>query len=297
MIFDILKRDMICSLDNRIDLNKAIIDNNNYYITENISSGDMANDPSCKVIYRINSDGFRSDHFKKIKNNETSILFGGCSWTFGEGIPEEYTWTRLLTNKIEKKIGTKINYFNTAYMGSSIDLIIRNIMAFIRKYGAPTYIFILFPDMARKVKYDENNKKYVKAFPNPSWLSENDNHVQKKHTIEYIFENNLYDNFNLIYFLEDYCKLHNIKLLWSSWMTAEYEYYQQYKFNSFIIENDGKIPYFDPSCPKESDRDYYENINNLPYWKIAKDNAHPGTAWTHFISNFFFEKGEENEFF
>lgn len=301
MIYNILKKDTICHLDFRTTYsaeipNSIYKDKDGYWISDFIHSGNSEDDPKYPVIYKINSDGFRSNHFKNIDGNP-SILFGGCSWTFGEGLPEDYTWTKLLTDKIEKEVGIKLDYFNTGYMGSSIDLIIKNTMGFIRKYGKPTYIFLLFPDLARKTIFDENNSQYIKAFPNIHWLSENKKHAQRVYTIEHKRENNIYDNFNFIYLLEDYVKLSGIKLLWSTWGAGDYDLYKQYDFNNLIIEDrvDGK--YFSAIHTKDSKDSYYNNINNLPYWGVAKDGAHPGTAWTHFISDLFFQRAKQHEFF
>jgi hypothetical protein len=35
---------------------------------------------------------------------------------------------------------------------------------------------------------------------------------------------------------------------------------------------------------------YYENVNNLPYWKAARDDAHSGSCWTTYIAKSFFEE-------
>jgi len=304
-MYEILKKDSICHLDFRTNYKQEIKDENSeiyldkdgYWISNFIYSGKAAEDPNYPVFYKINRNGFRSNHFKIIDKNNPSILFGGCSWTFGEGIPEEYTWTKLLTNKINKKINTNLEYYNTAYMGSSIDLIIKNTMGFIRKYGKPTYLFLLFPDLDRKTIFDDNNNEYIKAFPNTHWLSENNKHAQKRYTLEYKRETNIYDNFHLIYLLEDYCNNSGIKLLWSTWGAGDYELFKKYNFNNFIVEEKVDGEYFKPIHNKEDKTDYYKNKNNLPYWGVAKDNSHPGTAWTHFISNLFFTKAKNNDFF
>lgn len=296
-----LNKDKISHLDDRTvygEHNKKFIisEEKDYIYTDWIASGDWANDPSTPVIYRINKDGFRSNHFEKINNEEITILFGGCSWTFGEGIPEEYTWTNLLCKKIQQKINKPVKCYSTAYMGSSIDLIIKNTMAFIRNYGKPTYLFLLLPDNARKVVYDSIEKKYLKVFPNVNWLKESKNNIQKKYTLTYEFENNVYDNLNLLHLLEDYCNESGIKLLWSSWNIGDYFVYESSKFNNFIKENPEE-KYFTTAFPREWEGSYYENPNNIPYWKVAKDNCHPGTAWTHFNADLFFQKALEYEYF
>ena len=33
-----------------------------------------------------------------------------------------------------------------------------------------------------------------------------------------------------------------------------------------------------------------ENIDNWPYWKKARDMNHPGSRWTKYLSNIFFNE-------
>ena len=76
--------------------NKKIKINNNLIKTQN---------ESIPYSYSINSCGFRTQEFKKYSKNSLKILFAGCSNTFGEGLPLEYTWSQLLIQKIfQKKI-------------------------------------------------------------------------------------------------------------------------------------------------------------------------------------------------
>lgn len=267
-------------------------DENNYVISDWVASGNMAEDKNVPVTYKINKDGFRSQHFEEFDKNKKNILFGGCSWTFGEGLPEEYTWTYLLKNKIEKQINETLNLYNTGYMGSSIDLVIKNTMAFIRKYGKPNYIVLLLPDMARKIIYNNKTGQYIKAYASPEFLIENDHHIQKRYTLSYEYENNMYEHLNLIYMFEDYCKESGIKLIWSSWYIPDYQIYDNCNFEFFVKEDlkDNKEYFIVSRLLKEDHLPYYENVDNLPYWKVAKDNSHPGTAWTRFMSNLMFDK-------
>lgn len=295
-----LRKNVISHLDDRTYYgNKAHLayqDENGYFISDWVASGNYAEDLNCPVIYRINKDGFRSDHFKIIDEKNISILFGGCSWTFGEGLPEEYTWTKMLCNKISNKLNKKVDYFNTGYMGSSIDLIIKNTMAFIREYGKPNYIFLLLPDMARKTRFNKLTNDYYKAFPHPDWIAKEKSHAQKKYTLEYEFENNVYDSLNLLHLFEDYCSESNIKLLWGTWFSPEKYYYINSRFKYFIDQDD-IVKNFKESLSIDSKDEYYPNLKNLPYWRVAKDNCHPGTAWTHFIVEVFFQKGVEREYY
>ncbi len=55
-------------------------------------SGWLKADGSIREIkYRINNSGFRGAHF----TNDPALVFFGCSFTFGTGIPEEKIWPTL----------------------------------------------------------------------------------------------------------------------------------------------------------------------------------------------------------
>ena len=73
------------------------------YLYTTLLNSHPENGKGPKFQYRLNSNGFRSDHFKKLDTSNINILFAGCSFTFGEGLPEEYTWPRLLENNIKHK--------------------------------------------------------------------------------------------------------------------------------------------------------------------------------------------------
>lgn len=68
------------------------------------------------IEYSFNSHGFRADEFELEKE---SILFLGCSFTLGTGLPYEYTWPYL----VSKKLGYK-NY-NLGISGGSNDTAFR----------------------------------------------------------------------------------------------------------------------------------------------------------------------------
>ena len=136
-------------------------------------------DPQIKgprIQYKINKDGFRSKHFATLKKENFNILYGGCSWTFGEGLPEEMTWTYQVTQGIKNKINKNVIDYNLGFMAFSIDLIIKNVMSFIRLYGKPDVIFLCFPDVGRKIKYMDNSYEIFNR--SPIWI-EGKNKEQK----------------------------------------------------------------------------------------------------------------------
>lgn len=96
---------------------------------------------------RPNSYGLRADEFIKDHSGK-HILFAGCSVTFGEGLPEDYIWPRLVYNAISKTEELS-GYFNISINGATHIEIMDQISQYIKDFGNPDTIFVNFPDTER----------------------------------------------------------------------------------------------------------------------------------------------------
>lgn len=140
--------------------------------------------------YKLNSDGFRSDEFKK-DHDGLHILFIGCSCTAGIGNDYNDVWSYQVYKEIEKN--NKVSgYYNIGHNGGSILSIINQTYLYINKYGMPDIIFGLLPEM-------ERDDKYVSE---PVFLT--------KYLITFIYK-----------IFEDYCIANNITLITSSWVIED----------------------------------------------------------------------------
>lgn len=280
-----ISHDSLDHLDTRTNLPpEGFLSASGYYITENIGHGFVVDGPP--VFYRINGHGFRSKHFDNFDNDKTTILFSGCSWTFGEGLPEEYIWPRLVSNKFSES-GNETDFYNLGYMGQSIHHIIKNVYSFIRKYGKPKYLMLCFPDIQRNIYYSPKQEEYIKAYVNTSFIGSKDKD-RERYTKNYQAEDNLLLATTLIFGLEDFCEEAGIKLIWTTWNNTDYDTYKNLGFKNLMDPDTSFIP-ANPSYRK-SNSPYYPNSDNLPYWEEARDGAHPGTCWTHFISDKFYKE-------
>jgi hypothetical protein len=100
--------------------------------------------------YKFNSYGFRSDEF--VDSADLSILFLGCSFTEGIGLPLEHTWTHQLLNHIKqipKYQNKNIPFMSLALGGTGLDTAARNVLLHIDKIK-PKYIFLLLPSVYRR---------------------------------------------------------------------------------------------------------------------------------------------------
>lgn len=253
--------------------------------------------------YKINLDGFRSKPFTKINNNKTNVLFAGCSITFGQGLPDGLCWIDFLINKMSAKFEMDIDYYNVALPGAGVFLNFKNIMAFINKVGIPDYLFMILPETTRSVYWDEEHKKFENVL-----LSSHFREVDNIHRKNYIQENNLFTNITAIHAIEYICKILNIKLLWTSWNPVSADLYKKFDFKNFFKLNFShplslippKIFHSEESFKEwiKHEKEYKKdlkvlnslNVNNLPYWTVARDLLHPGTCFSEFYSNEFLKR-------
>jgi hypothetical protein len=264
------------------------LDNEGYLITE--FTNDSADADGPKFFYKLNRDGFRCKHFEEFDKNKINILYGGCSNTFGYGIPEEVLWTSMLSSKIENS-----DSYNISVPGASIHMIIKNVMAFIKKCGNPNYIFLMFPDIDRIFDYCVLHKEFVKGPPDPTWIYRDKRCVEFQYVKNFSMETRIMETINLINLLELYCKASGIKLFWSTWSQTEVKLYKHFKFLNFV-EFPDKL-YYAPDRLKHlyPENIFPENINNLPYWSIARDDGHPGSYWNSCVFELFLNELNKKE--
>lgn len=259
------------------------VDEDGYTHTKTITERVFYEDSQFK--YKLNSDNFRSQHFKKLKEEDINILYSGCSFTYGVGQPEQYTWPALLTEKIKEKFNTeKVESFNVAYPGASIHEIIRNCFAFFENFGNPDYVFLLVPDVNRSICFIESEDEYKAINPSGQNL---DRSLPKEliHEMEsYSGENRWLIAADLMSMLEAYCNSNNIKLVWTTWINHQEDPWKILNFKNYFFPklNAPKLWYH----PKDNEKPPFPvtlsepNDLGLPYWEFARDGRHPGTCWT-----------------
>jgi len=260
------------------------IDEDNYFITDDLQVARKIDGP--KIEYKINEHGFRSKHFSSIDATKPSAIFAGCSYTFGEGLPEEYLWSSLLSKKLSLP---KDNVYNLGAMGASSKLIVKNILSFIRTYGKTDFIFVMLPDIHRDLVYDEKSNSFINCFPHTQWLTSKESKTKKDFTLNYIPEHSIFDGIEYIRMLEDVCSANEVKLVWSTWSDEAHRIYSQLNFNNYVSQGQIEMSRRSEEQKKRKERFYY-NKDNLPYWEIAQDDAHPGTFWTTTISELFYKE-------
>jgi hypothetical protein len=227
-----------------------------------------------KDFYILNSDELRSDEFTS-EHDGKHVLFAGCSMTAGEGIPEQFLWTRKLYNKLaeEQKLS---GYFNVAFPGATIMEVIIQVFKYIGKYGNPELIFINFPDMDREyVKVSSIDIKEIDDDP----IANVD--VSK---INYLI-------IGMFFALSQYCKSQGIKLYPFSWstrrMSERFDHFDgdpRDRFDGFKFFDEEELGHHCHEYTKIDKADIWQE-----YYYQAFDESHAGIALQDFYYHFAYD--------
>ena len=158
--------------------------------------------------YNRNSDGYRSEDF----HNTPDFLFAGCSETFGESAEFETVWAYKLFNNIKSDSD---RYCNVGLPGLDISLVIHHIFNFIKKYGKPKNLFVVFPQFNRIIETNKDNTSTLILTYDPmDGREELDNIIfSNKKIINAIQSANLLQIKNF----ERTCEELAINLIWGTW--------------------------------------------------------------------------------
>ena len=215
----------------------------------------------------------------------------------------------MLEEKIKKYVtNNDVDLYNLGSCGASTLTIIKNIITFINLYGKPDVLFVLFTEMARSFIYEELKNKYEQAIYREDLFYMSKKYAKNKWARSFVYENNLIINSTLIHILESFCKNSGIKLIWSSWVSKESEYFKNFNFKNFIEIEKFETLLLHPEIIDENDdenmkkakEEFIENfrkrnLKNLPYWEHARDLQHPGTCFSESVSNSFLQKWMNND--
>jgi hypothetical protein len=194
------------------------------------------------IDYSLNSLGYRSEEF----DGNSEILFLGCSQTYGQGIPQENTWTDILSKKMN------LTSSSLSARGDSIIGQITKAFYYFQNFGNPKIIVALFPDFRMMTPYTEGKMEALNKFKRHKFeeyehmplveyseisgtfakYSKAPHDPQEIFTEEFIF---FYDNI-FIDMLRQYCHSNNIKFFWSNW-DPKYQGYLYNEINKFYPEH------------------------------------------------------------
>lgn len=235
-----------------------------------ITQKDLVNKQT--FFYKLNSDGFRSDNF--VKNPK--LLFAGCSETFGECSELNSTWAYQTYQKINNK---NEGFYNLGQQGISSSIIIFFILEFIKKYGKPENLFVIFPSLGRVHNITDTGPDLINIFLDDGTQTINPLIKNVNKDIRDLFYSN---NFIQIKNFETLCKILNINFIWSTWC---YD-------SSLFIEKNKKVNNYVNIIDSKKILEYC-NLNNI---KVTKnklkrvDGIHHGEIFHKYWSHVFYTK-------
>jgi len=203
--------------------------------------------------YDLNSDGYRGPDLAK----GTDLVFAGCSFTYGMGVPENGIWGSMVANRLG------LTYNNISISGASIPWIVKQLFAYFSEYGNPKTLMCLFPQLERT--FFPSNPEILKSKNNVVEKSTEDifseksifnidlasilqnqtrpQYSKRPHDIEDIMSSDflVYISMQNIRMLEQYCKASGINFLWGSWSNSFCDFMERpggllenYEFDGYV---------------------------------------------------------------
>lgn len=177
-------------------------------------------DTIMKIQYKLNSHGYRSEEFDL--NHDVLVL--GCSQTFGQSIPEEFTWSKIFSDKIGKSCA------RLAQPGDSAQSQVQKAFKYFEEFGHPEIIVASFPASRIEIPYIPNKIASKVSLSQAKFKEECqiqqiflydklEQFSKIPHNPEEVLpiEVGIFYTFTFIQILQQYCKSHNIKLIWNIW--------------------------------------------------------------------------------
>ncbi len=268
--------------------------------------------------YNVNAFGFRGEIDK-----DADVLGVGCSMTFGLGVPESGRWTNILSSQINQ------NIMNLGSPGASVETVCLNIIQYCSNNKMPKEIFCLFPDFFRRMVVED--PEFYKSKRSPSIVEGDlgftfcnpEVYVHKDEVLMAIEDKTYIEDYtsphqlilnsvNLIYILESFCSLNEIKLYWTTWdiptsvimnTLIQNKDFKLKNFRSFYPpdERDGAGKFVRKNCNSDHNSEFKDDIRwdkgsdySIIKGKKVVEYAHPGIHFHQHVSDFFYKLYKEN---
>ena len=211
--------------------------------------------------YSISSLGFRGQDLI----DDIELAAFGCSYTFGQGLPEHRVWHKLLSEKYN------LRSYNFGQPGASIKSIVDMFLILSNNLKIKKAVF-LFPNYMRQLIAAKNNSgKEIKLLPlMPNYkgkFSAANFELQHDMFFKYVPDVELIKRMkDDLYHLEFMAKYKNIKVYISSWDRPTYDLMKLMQFDHIALLPEWTAP-DDLNGKSDLARDMlHPGINHHKYW-------------------------------
>jgi hypothetical protein len=251
-------------------LNWYQTDSEENYSTYNIGKLNYQKD---EIQYKFNSMDYRCDEFTE--TSELPILFMGCSYTEGVGLPLNEVWAHHLHKKIVEVTNKNIPFWSIAKGGTSIDYASRRFFELGYKLK-PKYAFYLLSGISRR-EYCFETENISVWFPKSTRFYKKSDSFNLMTNIFADTEFAIHQAYRSAMLLEATAKLSNTKIIiFDLPMDGIIDDRKIKLFKKF--ENIEYVP-----LPDKDKRKIVEivpnHIKNRPM--RARDTVHPGAQWQY----------------
>jgi hypothetical protein len=104
--------------------------------------------------YQFNDWGYRCDSFAGPEQYPFRVLFIGCSYTMGIGLPQEETWAYKTLKSLRTHYQQDIPYWNIGFGGVGTDFNAR-MASMVIPHLKPNLVLFLAPSMSRREIIEE----------------------------------------------------------------------------------------------------------------------------------------------
>lgn len=98
--------------------------------------------------YTHNFQGFRCDDLRTLDDTKPVVVFVGCSYTYGTGLPIDKTWAHIVWRRIVDELGVEFAYCNVSRAGASLDFLTRMVYLISQRNNIDA-VFGLLPPIQR----------------------------------------------------------------------------------------------------------------------------------------------------
>lgn len=219
-----------------------------------------------QINYKFNNKNFRCDDLDSLKS-ENNFLFSGCSVTFGMGIPYKKSWAY----QVNESLGGD-QFFNIGLPAGSFKSIIFDVFAYIRNYGKPKCVFILFPPLLRQPVVRQGKLVTLPYY--------REDHEERGDALKILNNETMIFEFSrLVKILEDYLELLEVPFFWGTYEPDFDKLLNTLKLSDNYVS----------VIPSQKTFEYANSIpesERTSYWLKSRDGHNPVIEHTMFAKSF-----------